>query len=56
MEFQLQSASVKKPGNLILDSYEIVTFPNIIDYLQEGLHMRFMVGIDFTSNNIIIFR
>lgn len=51
MEFFLQSANVKKPGNLILEEYEMITFPTLVDYLQEGLRLKLMLGIDFTGNS-----
>ena len=52
IEFHLQSVDVKKPGNLILESFDIVTFPNLVDYVQDGLKMKLILGIDFTADNL----
>ena len=47
----LTSKSGKHSGDLLLDSFSIVTKPSFMQYIMGGCQLNFMVAIDFTASN-----
>lgn len=47
----LNNPKIKKPGKLILESFDFVPTPNFVDYLKSGLQLNLVTAIDFTASN-----
>jgi hypothetical protein len=43
----------KKPGNLILEQFQLITTPTFVDYLRGGLQLNMITAIDFTGKYYI---
>lgn len=51
-EFDLESEKIKKPGKVILESYQFKKIPNFIDFLKNDLEINMVTAIDFTGSNL----